>query len=169
MTGFKMSWVSPKIFSKKSQKSGFGVFAKKPISENEIITIFGGYVINIQDLPKIPDGLQDYYYQISDKLFYGPVRKKDIMESEFFNHSCNPNSGFKDSITLIAIKDIKKNEEVTFDYAMCMTSGILNLKCQCGEKKCRKIIKGSDWKKPELQKKYKNYFQPYIKEKIEKN
>ncbi len=65
------------------------------------------------------------------------------------------------------MRDIKKGEEITFDYAVCMTSNILNMHCLCGKNNCRKLITGDDWKIEELQKKYAGYFQPYIQEKID--
>lgn len=68
------------------------------------------------------------------------------------------------------MRDIKAGEEITFDYVMCVTENkpFWKMKCLCGSKNCRGIIKDSDWKIKELQKKYKGYFQPYIEEKIDK-
>lgn len=147
---------------------GYGVFAKQPIKKGETLTIFGGYIIPINKIKNIPRQLQEYCYQVHDNYFFGPVKIGDISLSEHYNHSCNPNAGFKDVITLVATRGIKRGEEVTMDYAMCVTTNIFNFKCDCGLKECRTFIKGSDWKIPKLQKKYKNYFQPYILEKINK-
>jgi len=38
--------------------------------------------------------------------------------------------------------------------------------CQCGSKKCRKVVTWNDWKIPSLQKRYSGYFQWYLEEKI---
>jgi uncharacterized protein len=145
---------------------GNGVFAKLPVKKGEILSIFGGYIIPIGAVGKLPQQLQEYCYQVSDNFLYGPVKESEVSVSEHYNHSCSPNAGFKDSITLIAIRNIKKGEEITFDYATCMTTNKFEFKCRCGNKNCRSDIKGTDWKLPELQKKYRNHFQPYILEKI---
>jgi len=147
---------------------GFGVFSKAQINKGEILTIFGGYIIPIKKIKEIPKQLQEYCYQIHNNFFYGPVKKGEVSVGEHYNHSCDPNTGFKDSITLVAIKNIKKGEEVTIDYATCMTTNMFNFKCNCDSNNCRSFITGNDWKLINLQKKYKNYFQPYILEKIKK-
>jgi hypothetical protein len=65
---------------------------------------------------------------------------------------------------------IEKNEEVTFDYAMCLhrVEGLppYRLECLCGSDNCRKMITDDDWKISELQKKYDGYFSWYLQEKI---
>ena len=84
-----------------------------------------------------------------------------------FNHSCEPNCGFNGSIKLVAIRDIKEGEELTFDYAFC-ESLIREFECNCSSPNCRKTIKSTDWQNLEIQKKYLDYFSPYLKEKINK-
>lgn len=53
------------------------------------------------------------------------------------NHSCNPNAGIKNSRILTAIKNIKKNEEITYDYSTVWFEGF---KCKCGNTNCRGYI-----------------------------
>jgi len=172
---WELNWQSAELFLQHIKKykgrnggtdRGYGVFAKSPIKKGETITIFGGYIIPIKKIKYVPKQLQEYCYQVHDNFFFGPVKKNEISLSEYFNHSCNPNTGFKDSITLVSIRDIEKGEEVTIDYATCLTTRMFDFKCDCGLENCRSLVTGDDWKKPELQNKYKNYFQPYILEKI---
>lgn len=172
---WKLNWHNPKLLKKKIKNyvgrnkgldRGYGVFTKLPIKKGEILVIFGGYIIPTRDVKKLLKQLQEYCYQVHDSYFYGPVKKEEISVAEHLNHSCNPNVGFKDSITLVAIKDIKKGEEIVMDYAMCLTSHLFDFKCDCESKNCRFFISGDDWKIKKLQKKYKKYFQPYILEKI---
>jgi len=115
----------------------------------------------------LPSALQHYAYQIGDNLFYGPTSFEEVGIGELINHSCNPNAGFRSEIQLVAMRYILAGEQVTADYAMCMTTGDFdNWECECGWESCRKKITGDDWKVPELQQKYRGCFQPYIKEKI---
>ncbi len=90
---------------------------------------------------------------------------------ESINHSCSPNAGFKGQIVLVAMHDIKKGEQITFDYATVLSKprGVdkeYEFKCNCGSVECRKSITWNDWKNPVLQKKYDGYFQWYLGEKI---
>lgn len=172
---WELNWQNTKLYLQhvKSYKRrnngldrGYGVFTKLSIKKGEILTIFGGYVIPIEKVKNIPKKLQEYCYQIHDDFLFGPVAESEVSLSEHFNHSCNPNTGFKDSITLVSMTDIKKDEEITIDYAMCITTRKFDFKCSCGSNNCRHFFTGNDWKIQRLQKKYKNYFQPYILEKI---
>ena len=36
---------------------------------------------------------------------------------KFINHSCNPNTGIKGKVTVVALRDIKEGEELTIDYS----------------------------------------------------
>ncbi len=106
------------------------------------------------------------YIQIDDNLYVGHNSKKEFNDTEvFINHSCNPNTGFKNNLSVIAIKDIKKGEEIVIDYAM-FYDGDQNMRCNCGSSNCRKVITGKDWKKAALQKRYKGFFTPFIQKKI---
>jgi hypothetical protein len=68
------------------------------------------------------------------------------------------------------MKDIKPDEEVTFDYAMCLhrVEGLppYRFECLCGMETCRKVVTDDDWKLPELQIRYDGWFSWYLQEKI---
>lgn len=91
--------------------------------------------------------------------------------ANFINHSCCPNAGIKGQIVLVAMREIEPNEEVTFDYAMCLHSSPgmqrYEIKCLCGMGKCRGIVTENDWQRKDLQKKYKGYFSWYLQEKVD--
>lgn len=174
---WELNWSNPKLYLKyvntykgrnKGRDRGYGVFTNARIKKDEILTIFGGYVIPIKEVKKIPSQLQEYCYQINDDFFYGPVMKSEISLNEHYNHNCDANAGFKDTITLVAMRDIPKDTEVTIDYATLMTTNLFDFKCNCNASVCRGLVTGNDWQKKDLQKKYTRYFQPYILEKINK-
>jgi hypothetical protein len=73
----------------------------------------------------------------------------------------------------VAMRNIKKGEEIAYDYAMVMNSNeksnsYFKIKCLCGSKNCRGYIAEDDWKIPELQKRYDGYFQWHLQKKINK-
>lgn len=149
---------------RKNSKSGYGIFAIKPIKKGETVAIFGGLVISAKEMDKA----DTQSLQIADNFFLKKITKnKKVDEAEYINHSCNPNCGIKGQIILETMCDIKSGEEITFDYAMtdAYFSKIEKFICTCGSKNCRKLITPNDWKIKKLQKKYKGYFSYYIEKK----
>ena len=171
----KFYWLNPKLEVRKTnkyEKGGKGTFANEKIKKGEIALVIGGYIMTINEEANLPYPENDYGIQISENLVLSTKNIQDAGGINFINHSCNPNIGFNGQIFLLAMRDIEKDEEIVFDYGMALfgSKGIYSykMKCACGSRECRGIITDNDWKIPKLQKKYKNYFQPYIQDKIKR-
>jgi len=158
-------WITPKARCKKSKIKGLGVVAIKPIKKREIVGILGGVIVPKSSLYAYRKKIGDVGIQINDDFFICPTDRDELKRTGVFNHSCNPNIGYLDSITLVAMRNIRSGEEVVFDYAFSETEDQV-FACRCGAKVCRKFIRATDWKSPELQKRYGKYFSPYLKRKI---
>ncbi len=164
----KLNWLNPKITLSISAYCGRCQVTAQKVKKGEILVVFGGHVMTMEEFYKLPPEIQEFPYQISEDpdLVFGPSCFDELNNGEYFNHSCEPNAGFKTEIHLVAMRDINAGEELTFDYAMCTTGDFGNMECNCGTKSCRGAIKGDDWKIPALQEKYRGYFMPYIEVKI---
>jgi len=167
------SWVDPRLEVRKTKRRGKGLFATKRIGKDELLVIFGGYVFPLEEIGSLAEELQDECIQISDRFCLGIKKPSELEDASYINHSCDPNAGFKGQIFLVAMKPIAENEEITFDYAMELddiSSGLYpyRMVCNCGSKLCRGVITDQDWKLPELQERYRGYFQWWLQEKIEK-
>lgn len=113
-------------------------------------------------------------FQIESDFYICPIEADDsFLEAGFLmNHSCSPNCGVRGQLTFVAMHDIKKGEEVTYDYAMTdmktrREKSWDEMECACKSEVCRKVVTGDDWKIPELQRRYKGYFSDYLEKKIE--
>ena len=168
-----LSWMSSKLKVQTTKGYGKGIFAKKNIKKDEIVSVLGGHVFEAFKEQKMLEKLSDYSLQINENLVIGPMSAREIDDSDYFNHSCSPNVGFNGQIFLVAMRNIKKGEQITFDYAMVISKAkgarFYKMRCLCGSKNCRGYITDNDWKKTELQKKYAGYFQWYLQKKIAKN
>ena len=82
------------------------------------------------------------------------------------NHSCEPNLGVQGQIVFAALRDVEKDEELTFDYAMTDDEPY-EMECDCRARACRKVITGQDWMKKEIQEKYSGYFSWFIQRRID--
>ena len=112
----------------------------------------------------------DFGVQISESHVLATPPGYPLGAADFINHSCDPTVGFLGQIGLVAMRDIAADEEITFDYAMCLHSipGIsrYEMQCSCGSGRCRKVITEDDWMIPELQRRYSGYFQLYLQDKM---
>lgn len=133
-----------KFFTKDSMVEGLGLFANRNIRKGEHIFTFRGKICNEKNTKK----LNEHYLMTVDwnKVMYvsKPMR--------YINHSCNPNTGLK-GLKVIALKNIKSGKELTIDYDTLEYEW--KMKCHCGSKDCRKIIKGWKYLPERLQNKYK--------------
>lgn len=84
----------------------------------------------------------------------------------YFSHSCNGSLGFDKNGNFIAIRDIKKGEELSYDYGLIESNPKFKMTCKCKSEKCRKIITGNDWKILIKDKIKKKYMHPILLEKI---
>jgi uncharacterized protein len=160
-----LTYISPKAIVKESPIHGKGLFAAERIAQGEIVCIKGGYIIDREMLELMPDWFRSAEIQIADDLFIAPIKEEDRDGSMIFsNHSCEPNIGVRGQIVFVAMRDIAPGEELTHDWAM--TDNDENKHpCNCGAASCRKVISGQDWRREDLQEKYKGYMSWYLVEK----
>lgn len=129
---------------------GRGLFSKKDINKGEVIFKFTGKLINFKQTLETTDNFGDPL-QIGKDLY---ISLEEPMR--FINHSCNPNTGIINNITLIALKNIQKGEELYFDYSTSMDEDHWVMQCMCGEVNCRKIIKDFKYLPLQTKEKYLN-------------
>ncbi|MFA6363062.1 SET domain-containing protein [Methanoregula sp.] len=166
------SWLDPRLEKRSSDTDGSGIFSRVDIRKDERLAIFGGKIMPIDEMYQLPREMQRYTMQIEERFVLGPASAR-AEDTDFFNHSCDPNSGFSGQVFLVAMRDIAAGEEITFDYAMTVSESvgsdmIFRMDCVCGSPQCRKTITEQDWMLPELQDRYKGYFSQYIQDKIVK-
>ena len=161
-----VSYLSRKSVVRESPIHGRGLFAKAEIKQGEIVAVKGGRIITRETLAQLQPRLGPAEIQIGDDLYICPVTEDERESSMIFsNHSCDPNIGVRGEITFVAMRDISAGEELTHDWAMTDDDDSSTI-CCCGAANCRKVITGKDWQRPELQRRYGNYFSSYLLEKI---
>jgi SET domain-containing protein len=166
----RYSWLNPKLEVRTSPAHGKGVFARETVPAAERVAILGGRVMLIDEIYHLPEHLQDFPMQIEERFVLGSRSVSE--DTDYFNHSCDPNVGFKGQIFVVAMRRILADEEVTFDYAMVVSESVgsdivFEMNCQCGAPTCRQVITEHDWKRADLRKRYRGYFSEYLQEKID--
>ncbi len=132
----------PDIIVKKSRIRGKGLFTKRKIPKGTILRKDE----DIKEYTKKQyDKLSKYRKALLRKYAYEDKKGnlilcKDI--ARYWNHSCNPNCSYsKDKEADISIRNIKKGEELTYDYALLHPKWLKPMKCNCHYRYCRKLIK----------------------------
>ncbi len=118
------------IIVKKSRLSGRGVFASRTIKEGQIVLSWHPKKISRQQAEALSRDEQHYLNIVDGEYLYMQSPER------YVNHSCDPNtkpSGYSD----VAIRDIKKGEEVTSDYG---NSSMYKFQCDCGSPNCRGLV-----------------------------
>jgi uncharacterized protein len=121
------------IEKRRSRIQGWGVFATQPIPKNtRIIDYAGEKISNRESMRRERRYLKQGHiwcfklngHYVRDAAVGGNVAR-------FINHSCKPNCYTQvvgDTIWIRASRNIRKGEELTYDY---MTDGESSIPCRC--------------------------------------
>jgi len=157
-------WITKKSKPGESSIHEIGMFATEPIAKGEVIAVYGGIIVPIEDIEDYRDKIGGIRgIQIDEGFFICPTEPGGGR----FNHSCEPNLGYKNTIIIVAMKNIQIGEELVFDYGMS-ESNFKPFICNCGSQNCRKEVKPNDWEDKGLQDKHGEYFATYLKNRINK-
>lgn len=163
---------SADVFISESKINGFGVFAARDFEAGEIILVIDDSRIVDEEHPLRPEsGEYECHcdYLAGGKVVYLPSPER------YINSSCDPNVFVKtinEVRHLVALKAIKTNEELTYDYIIDCHGGIV-WQCNCGSENCRQTIVSSFFELPiEKQIEYLPLLNPWFieehQEKVEK-
>jgi hypothetical protein len=147
-------------------RGGRGIFATRRLEVGELVSMWGGIVMTLDELAALPEHERDYAVQIEEGL----VLTTPILEAssaDFINHSCEPNLGLDGPISLRVIREILPGDELSFDYAMTDSTPLLELDCSCGAALCRGRVTSEDWRIPRLRAIYDGFFTPYLQRRID--
>ncbi|MBX3000489.1 MAG: SET domain-containing protein [Caldilineaceae bacterium] len=140
-----------------------GLFARESIHQGELLAVFGGKIVTYEELIEVPYEIRRLSIQVAEDFYLLSVEES---QADWINHSCTPTAGLNGQIMLVAMRNIGPGEEITFDYAMSDGTPYDEFDCMCGSLDCRGYVSGNDWKLPELQRRYRGYFSPYLQARI---
>ncbi len=136
----------------KSNINRRGLFANKDIKKDTIIIYYIGKIITkkqTEEDTKFDNGKAIYLFNINNK--YDLDGDFAYNTARLINHSCNPNcevgrKGLK--LWISSIRNIKKNEELSYDYGFSFDENYKEFPCKCGSNNCCGYIvrEGSRWR-----------------------
>ncbi len=122
---------NPNVIIWKTENMGKWVFANKNISKWELIANFVWMKYTSNEAIKLPSAMINHAIQVwENEYIYAQNRL-----AEHINHSCEPNCWIKEYTKVVAMKDIKKDEEINWDYWMSEDSNWTS-ECKCWTLSC---------------------------------
>lgn len=154
--------IEDNIYAKETGKYGKSLFASRDFKKDELVFVAFGALIEKQNTYTIP---------IDWKLFIEP-RIPEMNLCQYLCHSCDPNLGVRERSLFVAMRDIKKDEEIAIDYAMIgyeYGDELTNEErtCKCNSTLCRGVLGSYKELSAELKEKYKSYISDYLLEKVD--
>lgn len=158
------SWLSPKLAVRPSEIQGLGLVALEAIVPEEPVSVMGGRVMTDEEFAR--------FVASADRWSAAAVLEGLHLVQNFDdplakgNHSCDPNLWMADELTLVARRAIRAGEEATTDYALMTVDEDWSMECRCGSAACRGTTSGADWRKRDVQDRYRGHFSPFIERRI---
>jgi SET domain-containing protein len=147
---------SPLLRIATTKARGKGVFAASDIPSRETVIRFGGRPRWIWDIPR---GMWDHCLQVGYDRYVVPARGSF---GWYVNHSCDPTCVMKGERSIATLREVKKGEEVTFDYSTNVGWVGFAMECRCGAENCRGTIR-SYWGLDESwRRRYGKNVSPYL-------
>ena len=129
-----------KYFRKKSGINNLGLFAGRDIKKGEKVIEYKGRKLThkqVEEDDRFDNSKAIYLFTLNERYVLDGDTKTNT--AKYINHSCDPNCEvdiIKGKIWIIAIKDIKKGDELSYDYGFGYDKDFRQFPCKCGSKNC---------------------------------
>jgi len=128
-------------FKIKRSRNGKGVFVTKTFKVGDKLFEIKGKVITYSKNLNLKREFTDDYFRLGENNFIDPKEQLAF----FVNHSCLPNTKIekiRGMLYMTAISNLENGEEVCIDYTTnSAIDDTWSMRCNCGERNCRKNIK----------------------------
>ena len=124
------------------------MYASQDIKDRSKIIEYKGKILTKKQVEK------NSKFDNEKAIYLFNINKKYDLDGDFkyntarlINHSCNPNcevSGAGLKVWVYAIKDIKKDEELTYDYGFGFDEDYKDFPCRCRSENCAGYIVRSE-------------------------
>jgi SET domain-containing protein len=129
------------IRRKRSKITGWGVYAAAPINKNTRVVHYAGEKITTTEADR-----RERRYQAKGRIWCFTINRRWVRDAavggniaRFINHSCRPNCYVEiagDTIWIRAARNIRRGEELTYDYN---TGGEAGIRCRC-RPRCETVL-----------------------------
>ena len=137
---------------RRSKIDNQGLYAARNIKKDEKIIYYTGKIITKRETelnPKYDNDKAIYLFNLNSR--YDLDGDFSYNTARLINHSCNPNcevAGKGLKLWIFALRDIKKGEELSYDYGFGFDENYKDYVCKCRSNNCCGYIvrEGSRWR-----------------------
>lgn len=164
-------WIDERLVVRESPIAGRGLFFTEDLAAGTVVMRLGGRLVSSAELDSlmaatIADPAAPYVDTITvvedAHLVLPPMTLV-----HFGNHSCDPTLWHVGPYELATRREVRRGEEATIDYGTQSGAGGLMMACRCGSTECRGEITSDDWRRPDLQDRYRGHWVPALQQRIE--
>ena len=159
------SWLSPSLELRRSPIHGVGLFTVAPVDAGQPVASMGGSVLTDEQFAEHILRAERWSAAALDEGLN--ILQADDDPLSRGNHACDPNLWMADELTLVARRFIPADQEATVDYALMTVDEGWTMECNCPAEDCRGVVSASDWRRPDLQRRYSGHFSPFIERRID--
>jgi hypothetical protein len=163
-------WVHEHISAGRSRIEGDGLFASRDLPAGTVVLRLAGRLVTSADLAALiaesdADPVAPYvdtftvYEDAHLVLPPGTI-------AHYGNHSCDPSLWLVGPYEIATRRDTAAGDEFTIDYATISGADGLLMTCACASPQCRREITSDDWRRPELQNRYRGHWAPALEARI---
>jgi hypothetical protein len=163
-----LKWIHPSLEVRPSAIHGVGLFTTEQLTIGTIVIRFGGYLYSAASRYDFGLVAPDSVVGLSENSILAEPIDGEWDLSDKINHSCRPNLGMLDAITLTTTREIARSSELTCDYAYWEVDPeyVMKRVCNCKASNCRANVTGNDWRRKDLEEQLGRWATPFVKRRI---
>ena len=131
----------PRVVRRQSGISGWGVYGAQTIAKDTRVVEYKGELIS-----QMEAGRRELRYLSRQRIWIFTINRRWARDAavggniaRYINHACHPNCYIDivgHTIWILASRNIKMGEELTYDYN---TDGVAGIRCRC-RPRCRRML-----------------------------
>jgi SET domain-containing protein len=153
--------------------AGLGLFAADDIAEGAVVMRLGGHLVSSAALATlIADADRDAAAAYVDTITIDEDAHLVLPSgsvAHYGNHSCDPTIWHVSPYELATRRPVRHGEELTIDYATNSGADGFTMACECRSPICRGRVTSDDWRRPDLQARYRGHWTPALQQRIDRS
>ena len=164
-------WVDDRLVVRHSRIDGRGLHFGADVEAGTVVIRLGGRLVTSAELDSlIAATLDDPGAPYVDTVTVEDDAHLVLSAAtpvHFGNHSCDPTLWHVAPYEIATRRDARAGEEATVDYGTSSGADGFSMACRCGSELCRTRISSDDWRRTELQARYRGHWVPALQRRID--